>query len=587
MRRLLGCWLAGLLAWMSGASFAMAAVEIFPVKDIRPGMRAVTRTVMKGAEIVELETEILGVQWNGLGVGRHLIIGKLVDEKSELTGAVHGMSGSPMYIDGRLAGALSRRIMIFEKDGHCGFTPIEDMLDVERRKPQGVGFAKSRLLAQPESFGLMGKVRATPHPAGEWLGVPLAVTGWKPEWKEVLSKYWGGWKGLLPVAGGGGASPQEKDFPLKPGSPLAAVLITGDINVAGTGTLTWREGDRIMGFGHPMLELGTTQVPFASAEIITVVPSYYYPHKLSNTGRAGGVMLQDRLSAVSGVWGKLPPLATYRITRTHNGEARPEMKGQFVQMPELVPGLLGMMFSVPVFDSQDTSAFYTVRLNGELKFRGLPPLRFQGVYSGGSKARFQAVVQQLERVSRLYQRYEKQLVPESFSLNVESREQSRRWKLVDSEAGKPRYQKGEPMRVRVRLESDRGEVVSREVELALPGEIPEGEYRVRVRSGMAWERERQGRVFQAGLTTPSGAIRGMNVFRSHRACVVELVSDAPGIVASGKEQSLLPPSVIDILQGRSPRPAIVPLAEKVWAEGDVMMEEVVSGEDTFKLEIRQ
>ncbi|HEY8965958.1 MAG TPA: sporulation protein SpoOM, partial [Candidatus Methylacidiphilales bacterium] len=279
--------------------------RLIPTSEIKPGMHGVSYTVLQGSEIVPLDTEILGVAENALGPGYDLIIGKLVDPKSALVEAVHGMSGSPLYIDGRLAGALSRRLTQFEKDGHCGFTPIADMLRVEG--PDGKGTFASRAAkgeASEPPFSVEGLLRgqiagAVASPGFAALGVPLSVTGLSAELTgKVLKSFGMEASGWIPVSGGSRSEARLAKAELQPGSPVSAVLMTGDLAAAGTGTLTWRDGDRVLAFGHPMLGVGRSAWGLAPAEIITTIPSYLYPHKLANTGPVVGTIVQDRLSAV-------------------------------------------------------------------------------------------------------------------------------------------------------------------------------------------------------------------------------------------------------------------------------------------------
>ncbi|MDR1146932.1 MAG: sporulation protein SpoOM, partial [Verrucomicrobiales bacterium] len=369
-------------AWSAGFSFA-ALPPILPVSELTPGMRGKTLTVMQGTEIVELETEILGVWKNALAPGKDLIVARLVDEKTKLTGAVHGMSGSPLYIDGKLVGALSRRLGMFEKDGHCGFTPIEDMLDVGKRMA-----ADDDLKPFPWSAGQDGTLTPQVKPAGDYLALPLSISGWNERLRELLEPLFPADGLFVPLAGGGAAAGAVEGAPIAPGSPLAVVLMSGDIDVAGTGTVTAVDDDEVLAFGHPMLGVGAVEFPFARAEIISTLPSYYYPHKISNTGQLAGTLKQDRLSAVAGNLGKLPALAAYEIQRKHNGERRPTWRGQMVKDYRLAPMLVLILAAVALDGGQDYSYHATLRLKGEIVFEGLPPVKLDGIYSG---RRYQAL----------------------------------------------------------------------------------------------------------------------------------------------------------------------------------------------------
>ncbi|HPA19212.1 MAG TPA: SpoIVB peptidase S55 domain-containing protein [Verrucomicrobiae bacterium] len=465
---------AGILAWLGAAMIVAgpgrAATVTIPVDEIRPGMRGVVMTVLRGTNAEPVETEILGVLRNGIGPGKHMIIGRLVDEKTRVTGAVHGMSGSPLYIDGRLAGALSRRVAIFEKDGHCGFTPIEDMLetgaylDGGARRP--ARFSMRRLVRE----GLLGGGITS-----DWLALPLEVSGATGRALRALEKLWAG-AGVILASGGGGRG--DADAPggeLTPGAAVSAAFLTGDITMGGTGTLTWRDGDRVLAFGHPMMGLGEVEMPMCEAEIITTVPSYQRPFKMANIRRVAGTVLEDRFSAIAGRVGPKPVLPAYRVRVDFEGRGPVEYRGNFLAQREMAPSVVASLLIDSVLGSEHVGEEMTICVTGAMRLRNGQALRLDGFSSGDAEVVVDAAMDMRGRLKRVFEQPFEEIHPEGLDLDVrvaQRREEAR----IESVTLWPRQARpGEVVRVEVRLERRWGGEEHREFEFTVPEEARAGE----------------------------------------------------------------------------------------------------------------
>lgn len=602
-----------------GASASMHALPpTLPIEEIKPGMRGKTLTVMQGTEIVELETEILGVQWGGADAGRHLIIGKLIDSKTSLTQAVHGMSGSPLYINGKLAGALSRRITIAEKDGHCAFTPISDMLEVMQR-PSVAPSERAEALS-PKSFAFGEDLRVATknwvsqmHPnAGGFshLSLPWTVTGWNESWRPVLERFWNKNTLMSPLAISAGSTgskvnpsasfgasdpsgsssqlgfkPKNPGELLKPGSSLSVVLVEGDITVASTGTLTWIEGNEFIGFGHPMLEFGKVNLPVAPAEVVTVVPSYLMPYKLANAGPIAGTLEQDRLSAVSGkVGGSLPPMAKYNIKRTHEKQSPQTFSGRFVVDQRLVPMLFSTFLSFSFLDQQNISTDFWTQTHGEIEFEKLNSFKWNMVASGRMDARYELIYGLAGALADLYQQYGDQLKIKSLTIDLKTIEEAKVWRLVDLRTDKLEYHPNEKVRVECVVENLKGERETLHAELELPEEIQLGSVTLSLLDAhVLASKEFENRKTEE--KSVSRAIELLNLSFDEESLYLQLSTAAKGVSVRGKENPLLPASVLEIMKGISPRPYMNDLNEKNWLRTSLSCNGVVSGEKTLQLEI--
>jgi hypothetical protein len=566
--------------------------EILPVDQLKPGMRGLTYTVMQGNEIVPLQTEILGVAKNASGPGLDLIIGRLIDEKTHLTGAVHGMSGSPLYIDGKLVGALSQRIATFEKDGHCGFTPIADMLKVERL----VG-TPQQARQEPEVLPLMNFTSLLPRsndgPGAGFspLAVPISVSGVRPDiFTRWLDRCGLGQEMLLTIPGGGSMAADsggaiKKAMDIQPGSPLAAVFMSGDISVAGTGTCTWRQGDRILAFGHPMFGFGNSELPMAGAEIITTVPSYEKPYKLSNTGPIIGTIFQDRVSAIAGVLGSVPPLATYLIERTHEGRKLPDLKGTFAPHPVMTPLLIGTAMESALSESLEMARTLSVHMTGELTFVNHPSLHLDGIFSGEDNTLPDLLASTLTPLEKLFSQRDERLVAKNLHVTFDTQERMKNWAIEAIHADSHEVEPNGQIHLTVDLREEYGARASQTFAVNLPENIKTGTVTIRVGGASELNDDRLTRDIQHARGVDE-MIALFNQRRLQDRVYVQAVSSAPGVVVRDQEMPALPGSVRSVMEGGNSSITSVPLPEQVWLELSAQLPGVVHGRQEVTIAVK-
>src|SRR5580765_1337522 len=268
------------------------ATTLMPVSEIRPGMVGISRTVFDGTHVEEFKAHIIGVLENVIGTHRNLILAKLEGGPLANTGVIAGMSGSPVYIDGRLIGAVSYALGSFSKEPIAGITPIAEMTDATSfsdARPPGArvqveypltrdglttAFRKAlnwnRPFAERANDAQLTGVNAVAGLGGSQLGTllrpiatPLVMSGFEPELADMLGSAFRD-QGFIPTGGtAGGFHAGEKPFegPLKPGDGVGVMLVSGDLSLGATGTVTHIDGDRVYAFGHPMYNLGPTEFP--------------------------------------------------------------------------------------------------------------------------------------------------------------------------------------------------------------------------------------------------------------------------------------------------------------------------------------
>jgi hypothetical protein len=372
--------------------------------DLRPGQRGEVWTVFRGSEPESFGVVVTGVIQNGLGPGKSLIVCELTDPRVQPMGAVAGMSGSPLYIEGKLAGALSYQIQRFETVRHAGFTPVADLEEVRALPAPG-----PRL-----GGGAGGFSPASPlQPAFSLAGLsPVAAAALAP----LLAEH-----GIGPVLPGGVASSGQGGTAngaqrLVPGGAVAVALATGDITLAATGTVSLLRGREVVAFGHPLLGLGEVALPLCHAEVLTILPSQMQSVKVANIGPVIGTIRQDRLSAVAGELGPGPAMIPVSITRTGGA---PPLRFAAARHPQLAPLVVGAGISQAVLGANDAGFHEGFRVASRLTFPGGQEWR-QNLLHAGGQGFAQALGEIVQSLGAVLQNPLARTFPESIHLEVEA-----------------------------------------------------------------------------------------------------------------------------------------------------------------------
>lgn len=383
-----------LVALLSGtAAFAQPAnAPVLPLEALQPGMKGEVWTVFRGTESEPFGVQVTGVLQNALGPGKSLILCELTDARVQSMGAVAGMSGSPLYIDGKLVGVLSYQIQRFETVRYAGFTPIADMLEISAlpiskpapASPLPIPVKTDRGARSPGD----ASANARRSVGGEFqpFRPVFSFGGIAPQVAEVMAPQFEA-LGLSAVALGGNmgnASADAADAPLpalKPGGVVAAALAVGDITMAAGGTVSHVDGHHLLAFGHPLMTLGATEVPMAEAEIVTILPSSLNSVKVSNTGRVIGTFSQDRLSGIYGEIGRMPHLVPVEISLPARLNRR-NLNFSVIQHEMLLPAIAATGLTQAVLGSNEAGLTRGFRLRAIVDYAGRAPVEFTQLYPG-------------------------------------------------------------------------------------------------------------------------------------------------------------------------------------------------------------
>jgi hypothetical protein len=601
-------WRIQIIAALAGALASQGAdtkpPELFPVSDIKAGLTGTTYTVLQGTRIDPIHTEIYGLLPNAVGPGHHLIIGRLDDEKTRTTFAVHGMSGSPLYIDGKIAGALSRRLTPFEKDAFCGFTPIQDMLEVDNPSP-----APPPVVSSSKNF-TGSKAWFRPLTASEGLTfqtllTPLVVSGLPPRAFSIWAKEFADMN-FLPVmgAGGSGAEARNIETPFEPGAPLAAVFARGAFHIGGTGTLTYRKGNRVYGFGHPMLMIGNARIPMARAEIIATVPSYFYPYKISRTAQVVGTITEDRLTAISGDVGPQPRMIPMSVEMSFADGQSKKYPMELFDSPFLTPKLVGDVFSSVTLLSIEYTREFSMAIEGEIVMEGLPSVKFNDFCAGEQSERFMGVEEFIRDVDDLYNNALGKPVIQRIQLKATVADQRREFEIQDVWINRDLAKPGETITARVTLRAYHGQTRVETIPILLPEEVKSGELKLLVGDADAMRRAETGSSFGGGGTgkldvsavslfrndrentrTLTQLIELMNQARPHDFLYYRLSRTSPGQLVQSQRLTSLPPSAMAIRESRRWKDGSTKLSDAEIFEKRLPMAGVVRGSAELSIKI--
>ncbi|MBI2834651.1 MAG: hypothetical protein HYX76_09535 [Acidobacteria bacterium] len=580
-----------------------AATAHMPVDQLKPGMTGVGRTVFGGTTRDEFKVHILGVLRNVMGPRRNLILAKLDGGPLAQTGVIAGMSGSPVYVDGKLVGAVSYSLGAFSKEPIAGITPIDEMIDATTLPLRRPVTEKARL-TYPVTHAAMAAVlrgeflRVRPFaerpadiqafgiPASEAgqaammlrpIATPMILGGFASDVFDMLASPFRD-SGFLPVAGGSGAAAASAAAggPLEPGDAVGVSLIGGDLELAATGTVTHVEGSRVYAFGHPFYNLGPTEFPMTRAHVYTLLPSLFNSTKIAGIGETIGVFQQDRATAIAGTLGKGPRLIPIRIALEPDGRPRREFSFQVVNDQLFTPLLayVSILNTLRSYEREYGAATFTVKGKATLKSHGM--LSFEDVFTGEQPSLGAAAYIAAPITFVLANDFES-VELEGVDLTITSSEQRRTAKLERVWIDEVRPRPGKTVGLKILTRTYRGEESTRTVPIEIPANAS-GPLSILVSDGLQlaqWEQ----RELRQSLTPQSVAqmIRVLNNARKNNRLYVKLLTSERGAVVDGETLSSLPPSVLAVFEADRNGGNFIPLRSATIGEWELPTDHAVNG----------
>jgi len=528
-----------------------------PISELEPGQKGYGLSVFAGAEPRRFEVEVLGVLRNTTAELSY-VLARLSGQDLERSGVVAGMSGSPVYVDGRLVGAVAFSYL-YGLDAIAGITPVTAMRRLlpapevggmettpASKAPTGLEVTFDDLLRRdfdPDQLSRQLSLLAPPAAAdgGARRAVQWTAGGFGAPAAELLGRHLGSLvpAGTFAGASGGGTGTVGEAAPeLAPGSAVAAMLVTGDLVLAAHGTVTDRRGDEILAFGHAVFGLGPVTVPMATSDVVTVIANVYNSFKLSNAGALIGAFEEDREAGVRGRVGVEAP--TTPVTVRLRGEEEREYRMRVAAM-----SLRPLLVTVATLGAV-TSGSYTAGLQGvdfEARFRlaGHDDLVLRQSFDGDS-ASTAAVLHLLNFATWLETTPLEAVEIEGVEVEMTQVDRPRTATLVSAYPERTRVAPGETVTVTLELQPFQGERIRRRVEVPVPADAPAGRYSLLVGDGSTLDAVRlalEGRAPQSF----EQALGMINSFHSRRQLqVLGVVADS-GVAVAGESLPSLPGSV--------------------------------------------
>jgi hypothetical protein len=551
--------------------------KFYPIEQVRPGMRATGYTVFVGSEPKPFELEILGVLKGFPNPQQSAVLAKLLGDDLKHTGVFQGMSGSPVYIDGKLLGAVAFGYL-FAKDPIAGITPIQHMIEVFEQKqggekndkkdqhevgqPRSVSFSEIAVNEKSPEFAefvksLDGASRASAQAvsapsAGQVLtpiATPLAITGVAPEVVARFAPLFQAW-GFAPVAGVAGAAEitqlKKADAnTLKPGSTIVVPLVRGDYSLAAAGTVTYRDGDRIYAFGHPFLQLGVSEFPMHEGEVVTVMSSAASSFKMSYPTAMVGTMRGDRSTGIFGELGVAPRMIPVEINMKTSRGASQSYNFEVVADRFLTPLLMQLTVLSTITTTERTLGDSTLQLRGRIKLKDQQEINLENRLSVSLNAPMAAALAISQPISVLFNSGFKELQFEKLTYDIISRDARSNGQLDRLWINRTEVRPGEKVEVQAFARTEGGGEFVERIQIEIPKDAPLGQLQILVGDGNALQMSEP----RAGFTPKSidQLVREMNRVRKSDRLYVRLSRAESGAVIRNEELPSLPPSVLATL----------------------------------------
>jgi hypothetical protein len=597
-----------------------AQSRTFPVDELRAGMVGIGKTVFEGDRLDEFKVHILGVLRNVIGTRRNLILARLEGGPLANTGVIAGMSGSPVYIDGRLVGAVSYSLGQFSKEPVAGITPIDEMTEAAtfagpRRQAARVELQmpltpESLRASLRQAFSWMRPFADSPADvqvfggAGLNAGIgtllrpiatPLTLGGFDAGVIDPVASAFSD-QGFVPVMAGSSllssrlaqsAGNAAQKAPLRPGDPVGVALMSGDLEFGATGTITDIVGDRVYAFGHPFYGLGPTQFPMTRAHVLTVLPSLASSMRIASTGDVIGTVQQDRATTIAGTLGPGPAMIPVRISLTSERGTKKTFQMAMVNDQLFTPMLayLSILNTLSAYERQNGAASYVVRGSAVVKDRGA--VAFEDLFTG-DRSSAGAAAYVVAPINFLLRNAFEDVELGGLNLEIDASEEPRSATIerVWVDGGRPKP--GAKVELKVLFRTYRGEEITRTLPLEIPPSA-RGALSVMVSDGTRlsqWEaREMQIQPLQTrGLPQ---MIRVLNNARKNNRLYVRLLGRDAGAVVKGESLSSLPPSVLAVMESDRNGGSFRPLQNAMLGEWEISTEYAVLGSRTLTLTLEE
>ncbi|CAN5707823.1 SpoIVB peptidase S55 domain-containing protein [soil metagenome] len=582
--------------------------QFFPVSELKEGMKGTAWTVFRGSEPEEFAVEILGVVPGAIGPKQDMIVGRISGGSADRTSVFAGMSGSPVYIDGRLVGAISYSFP-FSKEPICGITPIAQMLAIfeqnqnqklKPKEPRAISFAELASTTWKPNFpknatvsnsvlasGANSSLTAVVGQSFQPIATPLSFSGFSQDTLNLFAPQLAS-VGLLPVASVGGAAritslKEATDKTLLGGTSVSMQLVRGDYSLAASGTVTMRDGDKIYAFGHPFLNLGTADLPMSESHVVTVIPNLNNSFKLAVPDALVGSMTQDRATGVFGSLGKSPKMIPVRLNLETSRNNQETLNFEVVRDDFLTPLLLNIAVYNTIVANERGLGDSTIELKGEIKLKNQEPIRIERRFAGAQATQIAAISVAVPVNALLQSRFDGAEISE-INLNVTSIDGSNTATLERIALDKTEVKAGESFEVQAFVRTDTGKVFSQKIPVKIPADTPSGTLMITVGDGGSIQQNAASKQFVP--KDLSELIKTINKLKKDDRLYVQTYRITNGAIIGANEMPNLPPSMLATLNNDRTAGGFKPTVLTVLTEQELPPADfLISGQQVLTIEV--
>ena len=593
--------LAGVFFSLLASSLFAAEPEIFPLSQIKPGMKGEAFTIFAGDQVEKFELVVIGVMPNFLAPKESIILVQLLGPKLDHTGVVAGMSGSPVYIDGKLAGALSLKLGTFSKEPLAGVTPIENILSLPTGQPPAIRADSEQepsLAGTTVASSQMGSKFEIPSnwasrsgaPGGSFLtpiASPLVFSGFSA---EAIRRFEGAFAGYgMSAAQGGSVDARPDDRDIKPGDMVSAVLLEGDLSLDASCTVTAIVDGRVYVCGHPLFGFGSVEMPMARARVLTTLSSELESTKIVNVGGTIGSFSQDRVTAVIGRLGAAPKLIPIDMTvATPDGDKH--LNFRMMSNPKITPLLMGLATLNGLVQNSVYGEGTTLHLSGGIDIAGHASVTLENLFTptdsfvpdGSSVA---GMVQSI--FQRIFSNPYEAAKIEKVTLRLESMPQRRQTTIEGIWLDKAEAEPGDTVNAKVQMRPYRGSPVIRDVQITIPPQAVRGSaMQVLASDSATLNRMSIVSGSPARLENLEQLISMLNRERRNNRLYVTLLGPSPTMLVQDKVMPNVPASEINLLDQRGGPASSQLVRQSAAGEWSVPLDQVVQGSTSIAIQIK-
>ena len=553
-------------------------------------MRGVAYTVFQGTKPEPMNLEVLGILKNANGPKGDIILIRLIGEKVEYTGVVAGMSGSPVYIDGKLAGALAFRIGTFSKEPIAGVTPIGEMLEINALdQAPGDTAVASRAIA-PSKTAAPGVSDDFKNLANylQPIEAPFVFSGFSEQALQQFAPQFAS-AGIVPVMGTGSVSDIKQPEPLEPGSAVSAILARGDMDIAATCTVTYMDANHLLACGHPLLQFGQIALPMTKAQVLATLPSPLNAFKIVNATEAVGAFVQDRHTGILGEFNKKPEMIPVTLS-IHGGPVEKQFHYEVLNNPRLSPlALMVTMFNA-LQGTNEYGEEITYKMNGQISVQGYPTVKLQNMFAptdGGQPAAVMAALSLGDRFGRIYDNA--YATPHINGVQIDfDVVRERRWaRMETARTDLTEARPGQEITIETVLRRYRGENIICQIPVRIPTSAPKGPLRILVSDGETLDRLRQSVPSLGRQLDLASTIAWLNKQHSNNRVYVSLLQADPEAMVADKVMPSLPLSIMNVMEGmRGTQEMVVQAESSINEAATPPLDYMVSGAHVLTINIK-